>query len=348
MTPPARFLFVVHPPEERDLQRIQHLKWTGILPKGWAERLVGSLGPFPLFKMTGIETPQGNRCEGWVMGLLSTPRLMMNRPPEATYRLLVKAAEWGAKRGATVMGLGAFTSVVGDAGITVAERSPIPVTTGNALTVGATLASLEALASLDKPLADERVAIVGATGAIGSAVARILADRTRGVLLLGKDAQKTEALAQSFPKGTVVDAGTDPRALLPKVKRVVGVTSSGGTAIPVDALAPGTAVLDVALPPDVSRAQARERPDCLFLEAGEIRLPGKPEFSYDWPLPKEIAYACEAETILISLTGRTDLCTLGREISVRGVESLWNLALDNGFSWAGFRSFGKDISRDEV
>ena len=37
------------------------------------------------------------------------------------------------------MGLGAFTSVVGDAGVTVAKRSPIPVTSGNSLTIWATV-----------------------------------------------------------------------------------------------------------------------------------------------------------------------------------------------------------------
>lgn len=38
-----------------------------------------------------------------------------------------------------IMGLGAFTSVVGDAGITVAHESDIAITSGNSLTVAMTL-----------------------------------------------------------------------------------------------------------------------------------------------------------------------------------------------------------------
>ena len=43
------------------------------------------------------------------------------------------------RKGARIMGLGAFTSVVGDAGITVAHEADIAITSGNSLTVAATL-----------------------------------------------------------------------------------------------------------------------------------------------------------------------------------------------------------------
>ena len=47
------------------------------------------------------------------------------------------AVNLGVECGAQIAGLGAFTAVVGDGGITVNERSPIPVTTGNSLTIAA-------------------------------------------------------------------------------------------------------------------------------------------------------------------------------------------------------------------
>ena len=43
------------------------------------------------------------------------------------------AIEIGDELGAQIAGLGAFTGVIGDGGITIGERSPIPVTTGNSL-----------------------------------------------------------------------------------------------------------------------------------------------------------------------------------------------------------------------
>ena len=54
---------------------------------------------------------------------------MLTRPPEFTYTRLVAAIRDAARQGAEIVGLGAFTKVVGDAGVTVAKRSPIPMTT---------------------------------------------------------------------------------------------------------------------------------------------------------------------------------------------------------------------------
>ena len=70
------------------------------------------------------------------------PQQLVEFPREEVYRRVVRAIEIGAELGAQVAGLGAFTAVVGDAGVTINERSPIPVTTGNSLTIAAGVASL--------------------------------------------------------------------------------------------------------------------------------------------------------------------------------------------------------------
>jgi hypothetical protein len=54
--------------------------------------------------------------------------------------------------GAQIMGLGAFTKVVGDAGLTVAKRSPLPITTGNSYSAsGALWAAHDALLRMRLP-----------------------------------------------------------------------------------------------------------------------------------------------------------------------------------------------------
>jgi predicted amino acid dehydrogenase len=107
-----------------------------------------------------------------------------------------------AKRlGAQIMGLGAFTKVVGDAGLTVAKRAPLPITTGNSYSAsGALWAAHDALLRmrlLPRPKGKERVKfkamVVGATGAIGSACARLLAGGRRGVPGLARDGQAAGA-----------------------------------------------------------------------------------------------------------------------------------------------------------
>ena len=75
------------------------------------------------------------------------------------------------------MGLGAFTSVVGDAGKTVAHEADIAVTSGNSLTVAATLeAAKQAVLKMGaEDLKTGRAMIVGATGSIGAVCARLIA-----------------------------------------------------------------------------------------------------------------------------------------------------------------------------
>jgi predicted amino acid dehydrogenase len=69
---------------------------------------------------------------------------MMRHGERFTYNRLNAAARMAERKGARIMGLGAFTSVVGDAGITVAHESDIAITSGNSLTVSADAGSGQA------------------------------------------------------------------------------------------------------------------------------------------------------------------------------------------------------------
>ena len=59
--------------------------------------------------------------------------------PDSTYSRLLDAAHMARRLGAQIMGLGAFTKVVGDAGVTVARRAPLPITTGNSYSASGAL-----------------------------------------------------------------------------------------------------------------------------------------------------------------------------------------------------------------
>jgi len=83
-------------------------------------------------KSPGIKSPTGVEAEGWLISVGGTPEEIMRHDPEFTYRRLLDAAAMAQRLGAQIMGLGAFTKVVGgDAGLTVAKRAPLPITTGN-------------------------------------------------------------------------------------------------------------------------------------------------------------------------------------------------------------------------
>ena len=67
---------------------------------------------------------------------------------------------------------------------------------------------------------------------------------------------------------------------------------------------PGAVITDVARPLDLSAEDVAKRPDVLVIESGEIELPGDPHMK-GIGLPKGVAYACLAETIVLALEAAT-------------------------------------------
>ena len=188
------------------------------------EKVMAYAPPFVYSKVTGIKSPTGVEAEGWLISVGGTPNEIMSHSPEFTYRRLLDAAGIAKSLGAQIMGLGAFTKVVGDAGLTVSKRAPLPITTGNSYSAsGALWAAHDALLRLGlvpKPARGQRVQfkamVVGATGAIGSVCARMLAMVAAGDLP-GVARDRQAALAQG------VDPEGDPRrAALPVLARRQG------------------------------------------------------------------------------------------------------------------------------
>ena len=89
-----------------------------------------------------MRTPDGRETEGWFVAATFMPEQMIALPRETVYAKILRAIDIGAELGAEVAGLGAFSGVVGDGGVTIAQRAPIAVTTGNSLTIAAGVESL--------------------------------------------------------------------------------------------------------------------------------------------------------------------------------------------------------------
>ena len=61
-----------------------------------------------------------------------------------------------------------------------------------------------------------------------------------------------------------------------------------------------------------------------------------------------MAYACMAETMILALEKRYENFTLGRDLTVKQVETIERLAKKHGFKLAGFRSFESARTMAEV
>ena len=341
-----RFAFVIHPLSQESIK--MGFKLFKSAPKpvmDQVEKAAAYAPPRVYCKMSNIVSPTGSEAEGWLIAVGGTPKEMLSRSPEFTYRRLLAAADMAQKMGAQILGLGAFTKVVGDAGVTVARRAPLPVTTGNSYSAsGALWAAADAMRrmGLVKVREDGKVAaktmVVGATGSIGSVSARLLAMAFDEVYLAGRNQKKLDALKASILKETPdakVTACADYEDFLADMDMIVTSTSGASKKIlDITKVKPGCVITDVARPLDLPPEECAKRPDVLVIESGEIDLPSKVEGLKDISLPPNIVYACLAETIVLALEGRFEVFTIGRDTEWRKVKEIYKLGIKHGMKLA--------------
>jgi predicted amino acid dehydrogenase len=344
----SRFAFVIHPLSQEFFRTVEPLNTIAkVAPPpvmDAVEKALAYMPPFTYSHVTGITSPTGAEAEGWLITVGGTPKELMAHSPEFTYARLLQAAETAKKLGAQVMGLGAFTKVVGDAGVTVAKRAPLPITTGNSYSAsGALWAAHDALERLGIAEFDEhgrikgKAMVVGATGAIGSVCSRLLALASDELWLVSPETAKLLALKHDIerdnPRADVHVAAT-PEGALPEMDLIVTATSGAGKRVlDIMAVKPGCVITDVARPLDLSAEDVAKRPDVLVIESGEIELPGDVHMK-SIGLPPGVAYACLAETVVLALEGRYETYTVGRNIEWEKVKEIYRLGLKHGMRLA--------------
>lgn len=347
-----RFAFIIHPIEVADIARRYPV--AAKLPDRfveWATRRF--VRPKVVSTIRGITSEHdGTEVEGVFVACPLTTRVMLEEPVEKTLPVIIEAARVAAAEGAKIVGLGAMTSVVGDAGVTIDRNVDIAVTTGNSYTVATALQGSRRGAELmGVEIGAAEVGVLGATGSIGKVCAQVMADEAARVHLLVRDAVKGEALADELRADHPADivVSTDIAATLPRCDILICVSSSVDTIVEPQHLKCGAVVCDVARPRDVSTAVARERDDVLVIEGGVVRPPGtKVDFGFNFGFPPGLGYACMAETALLTVCGRFESYSLGRDLAREKVDEISALADLHGFRLSGFRSFERAVDDADI
>jgi len=344
----GEFAFIIHPVSgAKDAARKYPV--LQVLPEWVLEWLLKRMRPKPVSDITGVRSKTGAEARGWFVGCPLTPRQFVELPQDFVLRKIIRAAQVAQEVGAKVVGLGAMTAVVGDAGVTVAKNVDIAVTTGNSYTVWTAVEGAKRAAALmGTDLSQAQVAVMGATGSIGQVCVRIMAEEAPAVTLIGRNEPRLAELAASVDGKADIKYTTDPAAGLRDADIVITVTSSVDTVVPGEALKPGAVVCDVARPRDVSKKVAQERPDVLVIEGGAVEVPGDVDFHFNFGFPPKMAYACMAETMILALEERYESYSLGRDLSLDRVREIAALAQKHGFELAGFRSFEKQVTAEYI
>ena len=270
---------------------------------------------------------------------------MLKLPPREVYRKIVAAGRMAEELGAKILGLGAYTAVVGDGGRAIAQELDIAVTTGDSYTAAVAIQAVHsAVERMGIDLQQTTTAVVGATGAVGGVVARKLAREVGRILLVGR---RRDRLADV---GELVQAETSAEVALSvdinairEAQVVVTVTSAGGNLIRPEHLQRGAVVCDVSRPRDVSWQVKQARDDLLVFDGGLVQVPGAVDFGFNYGPPPNMTFGCVAETMALAFEGQFEDYTLGKDISLEKVNVIEAMAAKHGFELAALRSFERQL-----
>jgi acyl-phosphate glycerol 3-phosphate acyltransferase len=281
-----------------------------------------------------------------------TPKQMIRYSKSALAKLRT-LVEMSIDAGAKICGLGAYTSIIGNGGKLIADEfsESIGVTTGNSYTTGMAIRGVESLSKeVGYNLADCTLAVIGATGAIGSIVAEMMTLKVDKIYLVGRDTDDARLRTLvSRIKLLGGDAIIAPLEIALANSEIVVSATSKTEALDIDPswFRENAIICDVARPRDIAREVAKARKDVIILDGGLVRCPELVEQTWSFGYEYGILYACMAETLILLLKG----VTKGKhslEVTKESVTRLLRWGDELGFKLDGYRSLDIPITAERI
>ena len=191
----GRFAFLLHPLTVRDYANIDPS--LSILSDQQISRLAECVAenfdPFVIGD-AHIVSKTGQTAYGEFIIVPRTAGELAQMPYYDAISEVRAAARMAKRRGAKIIGLGAYTSVVTLGGLYLKDDELPPLTTGNSYTVFAAEQSIKAaLEMTGRDLSTICAAVVGATGSIGRAISILLSQNVGKLILVGNPARPMES-----------------------------------------------------------------------------------------------------------------------------------------------------------
>ncbi len=193
----GRFAFLVHPLDVQNYPQFDESLYDfsenelGELIDKWNDLI----DPF-LISRAMITAKSGRKAYGEFIAVPRTTEELVAMPKAQALQELKAAIRLAKERGARIVGLGAYTSVISMGGLYVKDEG-VPVTTGNSYTVVAAIDAVNtAMEKLNIPAAQATAAVIGATGAIGKGLSMLLSENVSGLILIGNPNNKDSSIGR--------------------------------------------------------------------------------------------------------------------------------------------------------
>ena len=305
--------------------------------------------PKRVSRICGPSSPYG-RAAGLVISISLSPDQAARFPLDTIAKRVLKAGKMAARAGARIVGIGALGEIGGNAGVALARTLKIAVTTGKSFVTASALdAACQALGIMGIALDNADVLLLGAAGASGSALARLLAGEGINYLtLVAADSYRLEALSRQifYEYGVSCKVTTQVKKAAGRADLIIAA-GKNEYLLDLNDIKPGAVFYDLAgAAPDMGSPLNRR--DILLIEESVIRVPGGESFQVDRGFPPQCVPASMVEPMVLALEGRCENYSLGRELRISKINEIRNLAIKHGFSIAGYLSRGRFLSAKDV
>lgn len=326
-----KFAFIGYPTEIKELSRLSPI--FRIIPGRILETALKFISPFQITEIKGCRSASGKEISGYLIGCPLLPKQMLEDNSELAVSKIVASCNLAQKLGASIVGLGGYTSIAAEKNSGILNKINIPVTSGNTYTAYAVIqAALENAQKKNIDLKNATLAVIGATGAIGSLCARKLSFSFSRMVITARHKDKLEDLKRQIAQlnSTEVVIEEDVHSAVKNAEMVIVTTSSPKALLDADEFKPNAVVCDVSVPMNVSGRPAPEK-DINIIKGGLIKLPFALNISRYSGLAENIIYGCVAETMLLTFEKRFSTYSFGKNIALEKLDEIAGIAQRHRF-----------------
>ncbi len=278
---------------------------------------------------------------------------MIDASPERVFQKVVEGCKIGEKLGAGIVTLGGFTSIVGERYQEKLQKAiKIPLTTGNAFTAAMALEGIRKASKwMGIELDKATVTIIGGTGDIGSACARVLVAEVKELILTGRNKVSLNNAKDKLRKcgKAKIKLSTNNDDAIKNADVVIAAASSSKALVDIKNFKPGSVICDVGYPKNTSYMTAY-RNDVFAFSGGLCELPSPFDMGFNIGLPSpKVLYGCFAEAIILSLEDRYESFSRGKGlITPEQIEIIKLIGEKHGFRLAPFYWGDRLVSEQDV
>ena len=295
---------------------------------------------FKLYDILDFKSKTGQAVNGCFIIATFIPE-MIEQDVWAVFSKVIKACKLAEKYGVGIVTLGGLTSIVGEKiSQEMNTQLDVPVTTGNTFTAAMTIDGvLKAANILNMDISCAKVAIIGGTGDIGSACARVLAEQVKQLTVTGRTKSNLRHLQRELKKKrkAKVIATTDNESAVKDADIIIAAASVSASILDIGWFKRGAIICDVGYPKNVSY-NFTARKDIFIFSGGLACTPTPIAIPIDTGLPAaDTIYGCFAEAIILALEKRYENFSIGRgKITLEKIDEIRILGQKHGFELADF------------